>query len=74
VLATSSRRGHGWTRVAATILLAIHTVGMLIDMVLLNGEVGVKATSAVIWGIGLAAVVLLWSQDSRAFFRAWRKR
>lgn len=72
--ATSARRGHGWTRGAGTVLLAIHTVGMLTDLVLLKDEVGVKATSAVIWGIGLAAVIMLWSQESGAFFQAWRRR
>lgn len=74
VLAMSARRGHGWTRVAATVLLAIHTVGMLSDMVLLKGEVGVKTTSAVIWGIGLAAVIMLWSGEAGAFFRSWGRR
>jgi hypothetical protein len=74
VVATSSRRGHGWTRIAATILLALHTVGMLIDLLATHGDPAVKVTVVIIWIIGLASVILLWGQQASQFFLAWRKR
>jgi hypothetical protein len=73
IVATSCRRGHSWTRAAATILLALHTVGMLTVLLEITSDPIVKTTTIIIWIIGLAAVILLWSQDD-SFFQAWRKR
>lgn len=74
VVATSARRGHGWTRIAATILLALHTVGMLTVLLVTHGDPAVKVTTVIVWAIGLTAVILLWSQQAGRFFLAWRKR
>jgi len=73
-IATSCRRGRGWTRIAATILLALHTIGLLSLLVEPIDAPVVKAISIVMWVIGLAAVILLWSQEAGAFFLAWRRR
>jgi len=73
-VAMACRRGRSWARVAATILLAIHTAGMVTVLLLTTGDPGVKSVSVIIWAIGLAAVILLWTQQSYAFFDAWRRR
>jgi serine/threonine protein kinase len=73
LIATSCRRGHGWTRIAATILLALHTVGALTVLVATHGDPAVRVTTIAVWVIGLAAVILLWGQQAGAFFLAWRR-
>jgi hypothetical protein len=74
VVATSCRRGHGWTRIAATILLALHTVGMLTVLLETHGDPAVRVATIAIWAIGLAAMILLWTHQAYAFFFAWGKR
>jgi hypothetical protein len=74
VVAMACRRGHSWTRIAATILLAVHTAGLVTVLLLTAGDPAVKAVSVVIWVIGLATVILLWTQQAYAFFDAWRRR
>ena len=39
-----------------------------------SSEPGARFTTFVVWGLGLAAVIPLWSQQARVFYFAWRKR
>ena len=73
VVATSCRRGHGWTRIAATILLALHALGVLAVLYSTHDDSTVKALTLIIWAIGLPAVILLWSGQASRFFLAWRR-
>jgi drug/metabolite transporter (DMT)-like permease len=73
-LAVGTRRGNGRTRVAGTVLLAIYSVCTLIVLFGTHRDPGAQFTTVVVWAIGVAAVVPLWSQRARDFFHAWRKR
>jgi serine/threonine protein kinase len=74
VIAAACRRGRAWTRIAATVLLALDTLGLLIDLLSTRNDPTVKATTVVVWIIGLAATIPLWGPQARDFFLAWRNR
>ncbi len=73
-LAVATRRGHGWTRVAGAILLGIYSVCALIVVFGTHRDPGAQFTTVVVWAIGVATIIPLWSQQARDFFFAWRKR
>jgi hypothetical protein len=73
-LAMATRRGNGWTRIAGTVLLGIYSICTLIVVVATHRDPGPQFTTVVVWAIGVATVIPLWSQQARDFFYAWRKR
>jgi hypothetical protein len=73
-LAVAARRGNGWTRAAGTVLLVIYTVCTLFVVFGTHRDPGPQFTSVLVWAIGVATVIPLWSQQARDFFLAWRKR
>jgi hypothetical protein len=73
-LAMATRRGRGWPRIAGTVLLAIYSVCTLIVVFGTHHAAGAQATTIVVWAVGVAAVIPLWSQQARDFCYAWRKR
>jgi serine/threonine kinase PknH len=73
-LAVAARRGNGWTRVAGTALLAVYSICTLIVVFGTHRDPGPQFTSVLVWAIGVATVIPLWSQQARDFFYAWRKR
>jgi hypothetical protein len=73
-LAVATRRGNGWTRVAGTVLLAVYSVCALLVAFGTNHNAGPQNITAVVWAIGVAAIIPLWSQRARDFFFAWRRR
>ncbi len=72
-LKMAARRGQGWTRIGATVLLAGYTIVMLL-VVLGTHDPGARFSTLLVWALGLAAVIPLWTQPARQFFEAWRKR
>jgi hypothetical protein len=74
VLARACRRGRGWTRIAATVLLGLYTLVLLLVCVSTHLDPGARFTTLLAWALGLAATIPLWSQHARDFFHAWRKR
>jgi serine/threonine protein kinase len=70
-LAMATRRGHGWTRIAGTVLLAIYSVCTLFVLLGTHRDPAPQFTTVVVWALGAAAVIPLWSQQARDFFRAW---
>jgi hypothetical protein len=72
-LAMATRRGHGWTRIAGTVLLAIYSVCALLVLLGTHNDPAPQFTTLVVWALGVAAVIPLWSQQARDFFRAWGK-
>jgi serine/threonine protein kinase len=70
-LAMATRRGHGWTRIAGTVLLAIYSVCALLVLLGTHNDPAPQFTTVVVWALGVAAVIPLWSQQARDFFRAW---
>ena len=73
-LAVATRRGNGWTRVAGTALLAVYSICTLIVVFGTHRDPGPQFTTVLVWAIGVATVIPLWSQQARDFFYAWRKR
>jgi hypothetical protein len=78
-LAVATRRGRGWTRIAAAVLAGLNTVGLLFiilgthDILRTHFDSGLKAAGCVAWMIGLTAAVLLWGNQAKSYFLAWRK-
>jgi hypothetical protein len=73
-LAVATRRGNGWTRIAGTVLLAIYSICTLLVVFGTHLDPGPQFTTVLVWAIGVATVIPLWSQQARDFFFAWRKR
>ena len=73
-LAVATRRGHGWTRVAGSILLGIYSICTLIVVFGTHDDAGPQFMTVLVWAIGVATIIPLWSQQARDFFFAWRKR
>ena len=68
-LARSCLSGKNWARITATVLLAISTIETIAGVA--APEAGlVKIWAALLWLVGLAAVILLWRRSSSGFFRA----
>jgi hypothetical protein len=66
-MARSCQHGRNWARVTGTVLFAIWTIDVL-GAVIAPLANAVKIWDAVIWLIGLTAVVLLWRRPSTEFF------
>ena len=47
---------------------------MLLVLFGTHHDPGAQFTTLVVWALGVAAVIPLWSQQARDFFHAWRKR
>jgi hypothetical protein len=73
-LAVATRRGHGWTRIAGAVLLGIYSICMLTVLFGTKRDPGPVLTTIVVWALGVATVIPLFSQQARDFFYAWRKR
>jgi serine/threonine protein kinase len=72
-LAVATRRGHGWTRIGGTVLLAVYSIATLFVLSRTENDLDVEFTTVVVWALGVAAVIPLWSQQAGEFFAAWRK-
>jgi hypothetical protein len=67
LMAWANRSGYNWGRIAATVLFALNTIGLLLAF--LRGADAVNLVfAAVVWLIGLGAVVLLWRKESSQYF------
>ena len=73
VIAAASRRGRGWSRTAATLLLGLDTAGLLTVLLGTHNDPGVRVTTIIIWIIGLAATIPLWGRQARDFFAYYRR-
>ncbi|HEY7278566.1 MAG TPA: protein kinase [Trebonia sp.] len=73
-LAVAARRGNGWTRIAGAVLLGIYSICTLIVVFGTKRDPGTQFTTLVVWALGVATVIPLFSQQARDFFYAWRKR
>ena len=73
LIAAACRRGRGWSRTVATVLLGLDTVGLLTILIGTDNDPTVRATTVIIWIIGLAATILLWGRQARDFFAYYRR-
>ncbi|HEY6275330.1 MAG TPA: hypothetical protein VIX86_03280 [Streptosporangiaceae bacterium] len=67
-MAWANGRGHNWARILSAVFFGISTLDLLISFAALRAAVSL-IIGLVIWLVGLAAIVLLFSRDSSAFFR-----
>jgi hypothetical protein len=61
-------KGLNWARILSAVFFAINTLDALVALFLVRDSVATEIIGAVIWFIGLAAIVLLFSKDSRPFY------
>ena len=54
-------------------LLGIYSICTLLVVFKTRNDSNVEFTTIVVWALGLAAVIPLWSQQAREFFDTWRK-
>ncbi len=77
-VARGSRNGKVWARATGSVLFGLDTLALLIGPpdVGIRGPVSAvtRIFAAIIWLIGLSAVVFLWQKDSSVFFKAPRWR
>jgi hypothetical protein len=70
-LARNCQRGRNWARITGTVLFALATVDTIVGLTApLAGAV--KIWGALVWLVGLTAVVFLWRRPSSEFFTAPR--
>ena len=67
-MAWANGRGLAWARIVAAVLYGISTVGLPFSLVL-SGNAPLLAIDVVGWLAGTGAIVLLFSRQSRPFFR-----
>ena len=73
VMAAACRRGRGWTRTAAIVLLGVDTAGLLTVLLGTDNDPTVRVTSVIIWIIGVGATIPLWGRQARDFFAYYRR-
>jgi NAD/NADP transhydrogenase beta subunit len=73
-IAAAARRGGGWTRIAGTVLLCVYSVITLVVVLGTKNDPGAEFTTVLVWALGVASVIPLWSQPAREFFSGWRRR
>jgi hypothetical protein len=72
LLAVMIRRGRRWATVVGTVMSGLQVICMVFLLAGARGAPGVKISSVILTGIGLAAVVLLWSGQARAFYERFK--
>jgi hypothetical protein len=72
VMAIFVRRARKWAAIVGTVLFGLQTACTIGVILGTPGEPGVKITSFIIWGLGLAATIMLWSAPARAFYQQFK--
>lgn len=66
-MAWANGKGHNWARVLSAVLFGINTLSLLASFFLVRGAAAL-IIGLVIWLVGLAAIVLIFSRDSGPFY------
>jgi len=70
-MAWANNRGRSWARIVATVLFALNTIALVL-------EVGRASVSIIViaigWLVGLGAVILLWNRQTTQYINAGRVR
>jgi hypothetical protein len=67
-MAWANDRGRRWARIVAAVLFTINTLDLLLSIDVVHA-IGTVIIGAVIWVVGLAAIVLLFRKESAPFYR-----
>lgn len=68
-MAAANKAGSSRARIIATVIWALNTIAVLIDLTRPEAMAS-KVAGAVIWLAGLAVIVLLWQRDSSKYYTA----
>jgi hypothetical protein len=68
-MAWASKRGKPWARILSSVFFAVSTLNTVAGFAQ-AGEPLNKVLTALVWLIGLGAIVLLWRPDASACYRA----
>jgi hypothetical protein len=69
LIARFSQAGHNWARIVGTILFALDTLLILLNVARLHAITLGQGLSLLTWLVGLGTVILLWRRESSAFFQ-----
>jgi hypothetical protein len=67
-MARANAKGASWARVLSAVFFGIDTLDVLGALFLVRDTVAADVIAVVLWVIGLAAIVLLFSKDSGPFY------
>jgi hypothetical protein len=67
-MAWANRNGRSWARVVAAVLSGINTLDVLSALVLVRGAVASQIIGAVVWLVGLGAIILIFNKESGPFY------
>lgn len=73
VMARTNLAGRGWARIAASVLFALNTIDLIQSVHVYGVQIGL-IPDALMWLIGLGAVMFLWRRESSDFFQPSRPR
>jgi hypothetical protein len=69
-MAWANNRGHGWARILSTVFFGLDTLLVLTS---LAGSGANGFSGLLVWLIGLAVIVCLWTRNSSAYFNALKE-
>ncbi|MGH3405094.1 MAG: hypothetical protein ACRDRJ_21700, partial [Streptosporangiaceae bacterium] len=67
-MAWANRSGRSWARIVAAVLFGINTLDALSALVLVRGAIASQIIGAVVWLVGLAAIILIFNRESGPFY------
>jgi hypothetical protein len=67
-MAWANRQGRGWARVVSAVFFGINTLDLIAAAFVARSAVASLVVSAVIWLVGLAVIVLIFSRQSSPFY------
>ena len=68
-MAAANKAGKSWARIVSSVLFGLNTLILLSSLARPHAALGIVLL-ALVWLVGLGAVILLWLRDSSAYFAA----
>ena len=72
ILAMYVRRARKWATIVGTVMFGLQTACTLFVAIGATRAPGVIALTCIVWGLGLAATVMLWGAQARAFYQQFK--
>jgi hypothetical protein len=72
ILAIYVRRARKWAAIVGTVMFGLQTVCTLFVAIGATRAPGVIAVTVIVWALGLAATVMLWGAQARAFYQQFK--
>ena len=68
-MASANRHGKPWARILSSVFFAVSTLNTVADFAQ-AGEPLNRVLTALVWLVGLGAIILLWRPDASVYYRA----